>query len=275
MAVAVFAATLAGIMPVNLNCLDWGQSTDSSIEIVKSNESGNEQIRNDTLAVQGTENAARSAVVAMSNASGSSTILATPVEQNPNFTIVNAYPVFKSKTNLLYRNEQHDMKAIDLAQTLETLLDSEGEKMRLSVDSNLNAIIVAAKKNDLTRIEAMVEMLDRNSNQQKSVTAIPQTNCVIKVTWLVESEGVDENEAKVLREPNESLAELVNGLQKKGTLKDAKTLTELGTSVQVGVGAQQTIEFNNSSQRSFGGSLHSLHVKGQVGKFSVDFVFSC
>ena len=155
-------------------------------------------------------------------------------------------------------------KAAAVAETVTDLMGEMSGKSWVSSDSKFNAIIVRANQADIDEIAQLIEKLDRSMDQPLAPAKSLAKNCVIKVTWLVEGESVDDDETKLLREPSKSLAQLVKGLQGNGTLKNAKALTELGTSTQVVTGIQQKSEFINSSQRSLGGTTQSLHIEGYV-----------
>ena len=167
-------------------------------------------------------------------------------------------------------------RSSDIVKVLGKLISNdENSSLRIADDAVNNNIIVSGKLDDLDVLEELISRLDESNSAEASINLQPE-NIVVRVTWLVDSNELDEtNDRSALRIPSTTLAELVDGLSKTGSIAKAKTLTELETSVQVDPSSRGANRFNNTSMRKIGGITHGMEATGEVvqttdGKYQLD-----
>lgn len=161
--------------------------------------------------------------------------------------------------------------AIDVANVLSNLIGKEQAKtMRLSVDDNLNSIIVSGEPQDLDLMEKLIARLDESNGGEKKADSSPE-NIVVRVTWLVDSSEIKvEHMREALRQPVAAHKELVKGLTDSGSMSETKSLTTSATSVQIETSGQRSNRFANSSMRNLNGVMHTMAAEGSVRQLSND-----
>lgn len=158
----------------------------------------------------------------------------------------------------------------EIANVLKALTyKDESSSIRIASDLKTNSIIVSGSPDELSIIEALVERLDTVDNSDNATTE--SRNIVVRVTWLVDSAELGEaNILDNLRQPSSQLNELVAELQRSGSMKSARSLTQLQTTVQVDSSVGQPNEFGNSSLRNLQERIHIMKAQGQIRPMGKD-----